>query len=100
MGRVEDRSDILSINLRDTKCLSGKNKLIYQEQQKVHENQVVAIVKQIQKENKNKFKGLDPSITAKAIIGMCNYACIWYKDNGSLSMDDVAEHFYKILTGN
>jgi len=36
MGRVEDRSDILSINLRDTKCLSGKNKLIYQEQQKVH----------------------------------------------------------------
>ncbi|ABB32443.1 transcriptional regulator, TetR family [Geobacter metallireducens GS-15] len=98
MKLVVERRDVLTINLRDTKYLTGKNKVIYQNQQRLYEEQVVKIIEQIQKEGHGLFRGLKPSITAKAILGMCNYATIWYKEDDRLSIEDLAEHFFAILT--
>lgn len=99
MKMVAERKDVLSINLRDTKYLSGNNRVVYQEQQRTYEDQVIRIIKQIQKEGPV-FDGLDPVITAKAIIGMCNYACIWFKEGGEYNIDDIAELMFKLLLGN
>lgn len=98
MKMVAERKDVLSINLRDTKYLSGDNRAIYQNQQRVYEEQVVTIIKQIQAEKSDLFKDMNPLVTAKAIIGMCNHACIWYKDNDLFSIEEIAEQFFAILT--
>jgi TetR/AcrR family transcriptional regulator, cholesterol catabolism regulator len=98
MKMVAERREVLSINIRDTKYLSGNTRIIYQNQQRVYEEQLVKIIRQIQNEESTLFKGLDPLVTAKAIIGMCNHACIWYKENDRLKMDDIAAHFISILT--
>lgn len=97
MKMVVERKDVLTINLRDTKYLTGNNKVIYQNQQRLYEEQVVKIIRQIQHESSTLFKGLRPNITAKAILGMCNYTTVWYKEHGPLSIDEIAEHFFAIL---
>lgn len=99
MKMVAERRDVLSINLRDTKYLSGNNRVVYQQQQRVYEGQVVEIVKQIQKES-SVFSGLNSVICAKAIIGMCNYACIWFREGGEYSIDDIAEQMFALLVGS
>lgn len=99
MKMVAERKDVLSINLRDTQYLSGNNRVVYQEQQRIYEGQVVQIIQQIQNESAL-FVDLNAIITAKAILGMCNYACIWYKEGGEYSMDDIAEQLFALLIGN
>lgn len=99
MKMVAERKEVLTINVRDTKFLSGDTRLIYQNQQRLYEEQVVRIIKQIQADDSTLFKGLDSRVIAKAIMGMCNHSCIWYKENDRLSIDDIAAHFFSIITG-
>lgn len=100
MKMVAEQKDVLSINLRDTKYLSGKYRTIYQNQQRAYEEQVVSITKQIQTEKHPMFQDLNPIVVAKAIIGMCNHACFWYKENDLYTMDELAEQFIAIVTGD
>ncbi len=53
-----------------------------------------------QKENIDIFKGLIPKVVANAILGMMNYAVIWYKSDGALGMDQMADHFIHVILGN
>jgi AcrR family transcriptional regulator len=46
------------------------------------------------------FATPDPSITAMQVFGMCNYAWTWYRVDGRLSPEEIAEIFARnILTG-
>ncbi|ABB32468.1 transcriptional regulator, TetR family [Geobacter metallireducens GS-15] len=85
MKMVAERKDVLSINIKDGKFLTGKSRTVYQQQQRLYGQQVVRIIQQIQSEETNLFKDLDPHVTAKAIMGMCNHACVWYKKNDILT---------------
>lgn len=98
MNMIAEQRDVLIINLSDTKYLSGSNKEIYQNQQRQYQQQLVKIILQIQYENTGLFEGLDPLVTAKGIMGMCNHACVWFKKDDPFSIEDIATQFFMILT--
>ncbi|MFZ2948919.1 MAG: TetR/AcrR family transcriptional regulator, partial [Desulfuromonadaceae bacterium] len=98
MNMVADKKDVLFINLSYSKFLTGRNKETYKGLQLQFEQQLVKIIRQIQCENTVLFNDMDPSVTAKAIMGMCNHACVWYKKDGPISIEDVATHFFNLLT--
>ena len=43
------------------------------------------------------FRPLNVSLTAKAISGMCNWLSDWYRDDGELNTDEIAEIYYDLL---
>ena len=39
------------------------------------------------------FRAEDPSLAAKALLGMINWLVIWYRPSGPLSPEEIGEHF-------
>lgn len=39
----------------------------------------------------------DPPLTARAILGIMNWTITWYRPNGPLKIDDIADHYSKLL---
>ena len=39
----------------------------------------------------------DPALTARAILGIMNWTITWYRPNGSLEIDEIADHYSKLL---
>jgi len=39
----------------------------------------------------------DIPLTARAILGILNWTITWYKPNGSLSVDEIADHYSNLL---
>ena len=99
MHAVEEHRDVLDLYLRESRYFSATQRRIYKKNGRDYANQVEDIIKQIQKENNNIFKGLIPKVVANSILGMVNYATVWYKKKGKLDEDQMADHFYKIVVG-
>lgn len=96
---MAEKGAILDLNIRETKYFGRKNKAIYSKMLKEYANNVEAIVRQIQREDKMLYRDLDTKVVANGILGMINYAVLWYKSTGMLSIDEIANHFFKIVTG-
>jgi AcrR family transcriptional regulator len=43
------------------------------------------------------FRELDVPIVVRAISGMCNWLSAWYKPDGQLSADEIADIFYDLI---
>jgi len=43
------------------------------------------------------FKCDDPALTARAILGVMNWTITWYHPNGSLEIDEIADHYSHLL---
>jgi AcrR family transcriptional regulator len=43
------------------------------------------------------FKCDDPALTARAILGVMNWTITWYHSNGSLEIDEIADHYSNLL---
>ena len=43
------------------------------------------------------FKCDDPALTARAILGIMNWTITWYHPNGSLEIDEIADHYSHLL---
>lgn len=43
------------------------------------------------------FQCDDPALTARAILGIMNWTITWYRPNGSLEIDEIADHYSKLL---
>ncbi len=99
MRQVSDNGDVVYLNLRQTQYFSKKNKKNYEDIQRAYATLVKKIIIQVQKENNTLFKNLNPKVVANGILGMCNWAVFWFQPNGSLSIDDIAEHFYHMVIG-
>jgi AcrR family transcriptional regulator len=99
MHAVEEHRDVLDLYLRESRYFSASQRKIYKKNGRAYANQVEDIIKQIQKENKQLFKGLNPKVVANSILGMVNYATVWYKRKGDLDEEQMADHFYKIVIG-
>jgi len=100
LNEVATEGDVLNVYLRESRFISDSSKAIYKESQRVYANSVVKIIKQIQKEDKQAFKNLDAKIVAHSILGMYNSALIWLDKNGKISLDDLADMMYKIVSGS
>ncbi|MFC1823214.1 TetR/AcrR family transcriptional regulator [Thermodesulfobacteriota bacterium] len=99
MHAVEEHRAVLNLYLRESRYFSVSQRRIYKKNGRAYANQVEDIIKQIQRENKEVFKGLIPKVVANSILGMVNYATVWYQRRGKLDEDQMAEHFYKIVIG-
>jgi AcrR family transcriptional regulator len=95
---VEEKGDILNLYLSESRHLSEDRKRTYRESQRQYANFVKQIVKQIQKENRQSFRRLSPTIVSYSILGMCNWPVMWYGKRGKLGIDEIADQFYEILT--
>jgi len=42
---------------------------------------------------KGVFQDKDPSMTARALLGVMNWTITWYRPNGKLSIDQISDHF-------
>jgi AcrR family transcriptional regulator len=43
------------------------------------------------------FKDIPPGIAVRALLGMCNSSYLWFKENGALSAEEVADYFVTML---
>lgn len=43
------------------------------------------------------FKCDDPALTARAILGIMNWSITWYRPEGPLGIDDIANHYSNLL---
>jgi len=43
------------------------------------------------------FKDIPPGIAVRALLGMCNSAYLWFKEDGTLSGQEVAQYFVSML---
>lgn len=39
----------------------------------------------------------DPSLTTRAILGILNWTITWYRPNGPLTIDEIADHYSSLL---
>ena len=97
---VATEGDVLNVFLRESRFISDSNKAVYKESMRIYANLIVKIIKQIQKEDKQAFKDLDIKIVAHSILGMYNSAVIWFDKDGKISLDDLADMMFKIISGS
>lgn len=43
------------------------------------------------------FKGDDPALTARAILGIMNWTITWYRPGGRLEINEIADHYSNLL---
>ena len=99
MHTIAEHRDALSVFLQESRYLEGEYRKISLKNERSCARQTEGIIRQIQKET-GKFYGLKAKVVANAIIGMMNYAGVWYKKKGKLDENQMAEHLYKIVMGN
>jgi len=56
-------------------------------------------IEQIQKEDKQTFKNLNPKIVAHSILEMYNSAVIGFDKGGKISLDELANMMYETIAG-
>ena len=98
MRQVETSGDVLRLYLRESRFFTTKNRNIYKESQRAYAHLVIDIIRQIQKENKQAFNGLDPNAVGYSILGMCNSVVAWFNKNGKIGIDEMAKQLYRMLS--
>jgi len=99
LNLVTEKGELIHLLTSESRHLSDRNKVIYLETQRSFINLFEHIVKQVQRENGRLYKKLRPKIVTFAVLGMCNWAIMWYRKQGKLDADGITEHFYDIVTG-
>ena len=70
----------------------------YRQSQRVYVDLVKEIIEQIQREEKTVFADIDPLVVAYTLLGMCNWAVIWFRKDGKYTIDDTKNFFYRLVT--
>jgi len=91
MRAIEVNRDAVSVTLREDRALENPYREAYIAQRNRLEDHLVGILEE--GIEKGMFRKVDIRMTTKAILGMCNWAAIWYSRTGRLSAKAIAEHF-------
>jgi AcrR family transcriptional regulator len=88
---IEANRDAVSVALREDRAVHNPYREAYIAQRNRLEDHVAGILEEgVQK---GVFRNMDVRMTTKAILGMCNWATIWYNRGGRLTSEAIAEHF-------
>jgi uncharacterized protein (UPF0305 family) len=87
----------VNVYLSDMRFLSKKNRNKYIKIAKSYEANFIKIIDEIKKEEGKSFKGMDSKAVAFGILGMCNWIVKWYKKDGRLAPEEIAETFYAMI---
>jgi AcrR family transcriptional regulator len=96
LEQVAKHGDVLKVYLTEFRNLSKRNREKYLDSRRLYTDLVTQIVREACKEDQNLFKGLDPSIVANGILGMCNWAVIWFKSDGTMSIEEISEQLFQL----
>jgi len=91
MGAIEANRDAVSVALREDRAVEDPYREAYIAQRNRLEDHLAGILEE--GIEKGVFRNVDIRMTTKAILGMCNWATIWYNRDGRLSSKAIAEHF-------
>ena len=91
MRAIEANRDAVSVALREDRALGNPYREEYVAQRNRLEDHLVAILED--GIEKGVFRKVDIRMMSKAILGMCNWATVWYSTSGMLSSKAIAEHF-------
>lgn len=100
LNNLETVGDIIKVYLRESRFISNESKEVFKRRQRIYVNIVVKIIEQIQTEDKQAFRNLDPKFVARSIIGMYNSVTNWYDYKGKLSTEDIADMMYQIVSAS
>ena len=87
------------VYLREARYFGEENKRLYRQRRRIYGELVKEMIEQIEKESSQPFEDMDPTGVTNAILGMCNWIIMWYSKNGKLSIEELADQYYKILEG-
>lgn len=87
-------SDSVNAYLYEFRNLSKKNRKIYLEKRKAYEKDFEKIIAEMK--TKGYFDGLNTKIITYGILGMLNWVVKWYKTDGPLTIEEIADIFYKM----
>ncbi|MBW1850357.1 MAG: TetR family transcriptional regulator [Deltaproteobacteria bacterium] len=96
MGIIAEEGDVLKVYLTEFRHLSKGHKKKYLDTRRLYTDLVIRIVKEAREENSDRFEGLDPGIVANGLLGMCNWAVIWYKKNGRMSLEEISAQMFQM----
>jgi len=91
--------DVFSLYIHESRYFGEHNRKVFLKTKQAYTGMVAQIVRQVQMENKQVFKELEPKVIANAILGMINYTIYWYAKGGKLNIDSIADHYYQIVMG-
>ena len=75
----------------ELRSLSRENFAVVLKQRGLYEKKLRQILKDGQEAGR--FNIIDVPLTTMALIAMLNEVCVWFRDGGAQSLDDIAEHF-------
>lgn len=96
MAIIAEQGDVLKVYLTEFRHLSRDRKKKYLDTRRLYTDLVKRIVMEAQEENSDQFEGVDPGIVANGILGMCNWAVIWYQKNGRMSLDEISAQMFQM----
>lgn len=100
LEELEKHWPAMNLYLMESKYLNSKSRQFYRKSQASYWKLVEQIICQIQSEDENAFKGLDPKVVAIGIIGMCTWTGLWYNKGGPHNISELADHYFKIIMGS
>ena len=95
MRAIESHRDVVSVALREDRAVSSPYREIYIAQRDRFEGCIARILEE--GIEKGVFRNVDVKLTTKALLGMCNWATIWYRQDGNLSSSKIAKHFADLM---
>lgn len=98
LKNLETVGDILKVYLRESRFISDESKEVFKRRQRVYVNIIVKIIEQMQTEDEQAFRNLDPKFVARSIIGMYNSVTNWYDYKGKFSTEELADMMYQIVS--
>jgi len=85
-----------TIYLNELRGLSRKNQKEYLTKRKRYQKDFEKIIEGMEREGY--FSGLDPKIVTAGILGMLNWTARWYKKTGRLTIKEISDNFYRMVT--
>lgn len=95
LALLVEYKDNLNIFLNELRNLPIKDRKSHLMKIKNYERDVEAIIVEMKKNGY--FRGLDPKIVAFGILGMMNWITRWYKRNGPVKINEIANIFYLMV---
>ncbi len=88
--------DNVNVYLNEFRNLSSNNRTAYLKKRKKYENDFKKIV--VEMKGAGYYEQLNPKVVTFGILGMLNWTAKWFKEDGSLSICEVAHVFYRMIT--
>jgi AcrR family transcriptional regulator len=92
---VTDNLDILTVYLSEWRQLTTDSLTTVRQQRERYAALFLAIVEDGVK--RGEFRAIDPRISALGMIGMCNYLFRWYRPDGRLKPEQIADELTDML---